>query len=144
MRARLHGAGPRGTVCARTIRGRWSCPPFSGRARPALTIRRRRPTRTWRPSSSAAAIRCSSPGARATYSEIEPETIVDFEIGYGAEHGRFKGLSALFQIENLTDESYRTMISVSSDGPGNTPGLLYPEIHNSYGREYLLGLNYRF
>jgi len=78
-----------------------------------------------------------------SFSEIEPETIIDFEIGYGPESGRFKGLSALFQVENLTDESYRTMISVSSDGPGNTPGLLYPEIHNSYGREYLLGLNYK-
>lgn len=79
-----------------------------------------------------------------SYTTIEPEAIMDFEIGYGFEEGVLKGLSALFQVANLTDESYRTRMSVSGDGPGNDPTLLYPAEHNSYGRQYMLGLNYKF
>jgi iron complex outermembrane receptor protein len=79
-----------------------------------------------------------------SYSTIEPQSIVDFEIGYGFESGRLKGLSVLFQVENLTDEPDRTMMSVSGDGPGNNPLLLYPGDHNTFARQYLLGVNYKF
>lgn len=79
-----------------------------------------------------------------SYSTIEPEAIMDFEIGYGFEAGSLSGLSGLLQVENLTDESSRTKMSVSGDGPGNTLALLYPGEHNTYGRQYMLGLNYKF
>ncbi len=79
-----------------------------------------------------------------SYSTIEPESIIDFEIGYGFDAGRFEGLSVLLQVGNLTDESARTRMTVSGDGPGNTPNLLYPGDHNTYGRQYMFGLNYKF
>ena len=79
-----------------------------------------------------------------SYSTIEPESILDFEIGYAIEHGPLTGLSTLLQVSNLTDESYRTKMSVSNDVPGNTLGLLYPGEHNTFGRQYMLGINYKF
>lgn len=73
---------------------------------------------------------------------IEPEHIVDFQVGYGWETGALKGLSVLFQINNLTNEPYRTMMGVDSNS-GTVPNLLYPAIYEKYGRQYLLGVNYK-
>ena len=77
------------------------------------------------------------------YTTIEPETNVDFSIGYGFEQGQYKGLSVLFQINNLTNEPYRTMMTVDSNS-GTVPGLLYPSTYDRYGRQYLLGVNYKY
>lgn len=81
---------------------------------------------------------------QTSYTTIEPEDILDFQIGYGFDDGRFKGVSMLLQVANLTDESYRTRMNVDPGGPGNTPDLMYPGVHNTYGRQYMLGLNYKF
>jgi iron complex outermembrane receptor protein len=77
------------------------------------------------------------------YTTIEPEKVVDFQVGYAFQGSQYKGLSVLFQINNLTNEAYRTMMSVDS-GSGTVPGLMYPAIYEKYGRQYLLGLNYKF
>lgn len=77
------------------------------------------------------------------YTTIEPETNVDFSIGYGFDKGQYKGLSVLFQINNLTNEPYRTMMTVDANS-GTVPGLLYPATYDRYGRQYLLGVNYKF
>jgi len=71
-------------------------------------------------------------------SVIEPEKIVDLQLGYAFETGQFKGLSVLFQVNNLTDEPYRTSVSATDN-----PNLTLPERYNTYGRQYLLGLNYK-
>ncbi|MGZ8982679.1 MAG: TonB-dependent receptor [Methylotenera sp.] len=70
---------------------------------------------------------------------IEPEAIVDMQLGYAFETGQLKGLSVLFQVNNLTDEPYRTSVSAT----GNT-NLTLPERYNTYGRQYLLGATYKF
>jgi len=77
-----------------------------------------------------------------TYTTIEPEKIVDFQIGYGFDSGSLKGLSILFQINNVTDEPYRTMMTVDSNS-GTDPKLLYPATTDKYGRQYLIGLTYK-
>lgn len=78
-----------------------------------------------------------------SFTTIEPEHIVDFQIGYAFESGPYKGLSILAQVNNLTNEAYRTMMSVS-DNSGKVPNLLYPGTYEKYGRQYLLGVNYKF
>lgn len=74
-------------------------------------------------------------------SAIDAESIVDAQLGYQFETGRFKGLSLLFQVNNLTNEPYVTEVGVSV-GSVN-PNATMPERFTTYGREYLFGFSYR-
>jgi iron complex outermembrane receptor protein len=78
-----------------------------------------------------------------SYTTIEPERIVDLQLGYSWDSGPLKGVSVLLQVNNVTDEAYRTMMTVDSNS-GTVPGLLYPGVYEKYGRQYLLGVNYKF
>ena len=72
---------------------------------------------------------------------IEAERITDLQFGYSFEKGSLKGLSVIFQINNLTDTPYRTS---SADETSTTPPLrMVPERYYTYGRQYLVGLNYK-
>lgn len=73
------------------------------------------------------------------FSAIDSEKIVDLQLGYAIENGPYKGLSFLFQVNNLTDEPYTTRIGSATNGE-----LLLPERHNTYGRQYLFGATYKF
>ncbi|HEV7608082.1 MAG TPA: TonB-dependent receptor [Steroidobacteraceae bacterium] len=73
-------------------------------------------------------------------SAINAESIVDAQLGYAFE-GRLNGLSLLIQANNLTDEPYVTEVGVSV-GSVN-PNATLPERFTTYGREYLVGFNYR-
>ena len=79
----------------------------------------------------------------SSFTTIEPERIVDFQVGYSFEQGPLKGVSVLFQINNATNEPYKTMMGVS-DATGAVPNVSYPGIYDRYGRQYLLGLGYKF
>ncbi len=72
-------------------------------------------------------------------SVIEPEKIVDLQLGYSFETGQLKGLSLTFQVNNLTDAPYKT--SVTSDDDHMR---VLPERYNEYGRQFLLGATYKF
>jgi iron complex outermembrane receptor protein len=74
-------------------------------------------------------------------SHIDAETQYDFQMGYSFEQGAYKGLSILLQVNNVTNEP-----SAQTAGPeigGNGKGLL-PWKYNTYGRQFLLGANYKF
>jgi iron complex outermembrane receptor protein len=74
-------------------------------------------------------------------SHIDAEAQVDFQIGYSFDHGSYKGLSLLLQVNNLTDTP-----SAQTKGPevgGNGTGQL-PWKYNTYGRQVLLGASYNF
>ncbi len=73
-------------------------------------------------------------------SAINAESIVDAQLGYAFE-GRLQGLSLLFQVNNLTDEPYETEVGVAAGSVNPTATL--PERFTTYGREYLVGFNYR-
>jgi iron complex outermembrane receptor protein len=73
-------------------------------------------------------------------SAINAESIVDAQLGY-AFQGRMEGLSLLFQVNNLTDEPYETEVGISVGSVNPTATL--PERFTTYGREYLVGFNYR-
>lgn len=63
------------------------------------------------------------------------EDITDAQVGYAfPEAHELGGLSVLFQVSNLTNESYRTYAGTKDR----------PLEHVEWGRTYLFGVNYRF
>ncbi len=72
---------------------------------------------------------------------IEAERITDLQLGYSFESGAMKGLSVLFQVNNLNDTPYRT--SLADDSSTSTPLRMMPERYYTYGRKYLLGVSYK-
>lgn len=84
---------------------------------------------------------------RGTFGEnvpsmISSETVLDAQFGYSFESGPFKGLSLTLQVNNLTDEPYRTRVGVSTGSVDPTATL--PERYTSYGRQVLIGGSYKF
>lgn len=71
--------------------------------------------------------------------EIKAESIIDFETEYEFQDGWGKGLSVIFQINNLNDSPYRTRYVRGVVGKFDAP-----ESKVTYGQQYLLGLNYKF
>lgn len=72
-------------------------------------------------------------GAR-TLRYVVGEEIVDAQVGYSFDQGPMKGLSLLFQVNNLTDEAYQTYAGTKDR----------PLEYSKWGRQYLLGANYKF
>jgi iron complex outermembrane receptor protein len=66
---------------------------------------------------------------------IDGESVVDFQIGYAFSTGMLKGVSALLQVNNVTDEPYREYYPNFGDLSRRV---------EEYGRQYLLGVTYKF
>jgi iron complex outermembrane receptor protein len=66
---------------------------------------------------------------------IRPEKINDFQIGYEIQAGQLKGLGVLFQINNMSNTPYVTTQTVD--------GVTALKEFHQFGRQYLLGLNYK-
>jgi TonB-dependent receptor len=62
---------------------------------------------------------------------VKADSVVDLQLGY--DFSSYKGLSVLFQVNNLTDTAFQTY-SGSPDRPRG---------YQKYGRQMLLGLNYK-
>ncbi|HEU4852882.1 MAG TPA: TonB-dependent receptor [Telluria sp.] len=71
-----------------------------------------------------------------SFSEILADRQTDLQLGYEFNHGRFKGMSVLLQVNNVTNSPYATV-------NGTANGVLAPEIYQKFGRQYLLGVNYK-
>jgi iron complex outermembrane receptor protein len=71
-----------------------------------------------------------------SFTEITAEKQTDFQVGYEFSSGSLKGMSILLQVNNLTNSPYATV-------NGTANGVMAPEEYNRYGRQYLLGLNYK-
>jgi len=63
------------------------------------------------------------------------EAVVDLQVGYQLQSGPLEGLTFLAQVNNLTDEPFRS----NFDGLDDRPRQFF-----EYGRNYLFGVNYRF
>lgn len=63
------------------------------------------------------------------------ESVYDFQAGYTFRSGALENLSILAQVNNVTNEPFRS----SYDGMEDRPRQFW-----EYGRTFLLGLNYRF
>lgn len=67
------------------------------------------------------------------------ERSVDFQTSYEFGEGtRLRGLSILFQVNNVNNSPYRNV--QDSNFPG---GLMAPQEYTTYGRQYLVGLSYK-
>ncbi|GAA0645520.1 TonB-dependent receptor [Brevundimonas lenta] len=66
---------------------------------------------------------------------VDAESVVDAQIGYEFQSGPLEGLSALFQVGNLTDEQFKTF-------ENNDARRVID--YQQYGRTFLVGLNYRY
>lgn len=66
---------------------------------------------------------------------VDAESVVDAQIGYEFQSGPLEGLSALFQVNNLTDEQFKTFEA------DDTRRVID---YQQYGRTFLFGLNYRY
>lgn len=68
------------------------------------------------------------------------DRVVDMQLGYNFETGPYKGLSILLQANNLLD----TQVTYYSNvGGGPDPDQLRPRYTNRFGRQFLIGLNYK-
>ncbi|PZO05145.1 MAG: TonB-dependent receptor [Alphaproteobacteria bacterium] len=66
---------------------------------------------------------------------VDAESVVDAQLGYEFQSGRLEGLSVLAQVNNLTDEPFKTF-----ENDDDRRVLDY----QSYGRTFLVGVNYRY
>jgi iron complex outermembrane receptor protein len=74
-------------------------------------------------------------GADRALVYIDGESVVDFQTGYTFSEDSFlDGFSILLQVNNLSDEPYRQFFN----GNGLT------QKYEEYGRQYLLGVTYKF
>lgn len=77
--------------------------------------------------------------------EILADIDVSAQVGYTFQEGsKLEGLGILFQVNNLTDSAYRTRQGVDGSGAKTADGTFLPEIIDKYGRQFLLGLSYKF
>jgi iron complex outermembrane receptor protein len=80
--------------------------------------------------------------AQRSYTAVLPENPIDFQVGYEFQpSSSLAGWGILFQVNNVTNEPYRT-VQRSDFGDGgdfHTTPLEY----NAYGRQYLLGITYK-
>lgn len=64
---------------------------------------------------------------------VKGETVTDLQLGYELQSGMLKGLSLVFQVNNLTNERFIRYANGPEDIRENT----------KYGKTYLFGLNYK-
>ncbi len=74
-------------------------------------------------------------GNGRNYRQVKGESVVDSQIGYTFSDGPMNGLSLLVQVNNLTNEPFVTY-------QNNDPRQVID--YQTYGRTYLVGLNYKF
>ena len=73
--------------------------------------------------------------ASPTFRNVKAEAIVDAQIGYEFQSGFLKGLAVLAQAKNLTD---RPFITYQNNDPRQVID------YQRYGRDYYLGVTYKF
>lgn len=78
------------------------------------------------------------------FTEILADKQVDAQLGYTIQSGALEGLGVLFQVNNLTDSPYRTRLGIDTGGTTTSDGSTLLETYEKYGRQFLLGFNYRF
>lgn len=76
--------------------------------------------------------------ANRVFTRILAEAQTDFQMSYDFQAGSMEGLSVLLQVNNLFNSPYRTV-----QDSNFTNGGRQPQEYNLYGRQILLGLNYK-
>jgi iron complex outermembrane receptor protein len=77
--------------------------------------------------------------------EILEDEQIDAQIGYTFQEGSvLEGLGILLQVNNLTNSPYRTRLGLDTGGTHTADGSTLSETYEEYGRQILLGFNYRY
>lgn len=77
------------------------------------------------------------------FTEVMPDKQLDAQIGYTFQEGSsLAGFGIQLQLNNVLDSPYRTRMGL--DGGGLVGGVVVPETYEKYGRQWLLGVNYKF
>lgn len=80
--------------------------------------------------------------AQRSYTQVLADRQTDLQLGYAFDDdSRLSGWSVIFQVNNVTDSPYRTV--QRSDFGGGGDFYTTPLEYNEYGRQYLLGLNFK-
>jgi iron complex outermembrane receptor protein len=75
------------------------------------------------------------------YTQVSIDRTLNFQAGYEFQDGRMKGLSFLVQINNLNNSPYRTVQITTL--PPSGPAFSTPLEYDTYGRTFLIGVNYK-
>lgn len=79
------------------------------------------------------------------YTEILADKQLDAQVGYTFPDGSaLSGLGITLQVSNVLDSPYRTRNGLDSGGTQLSDGTPVPETYEKYGRQWLLGLSYKF
>jgi TonB-dependent receptor len=73
------------------------------------------------------------------YTQIATDKTANFQAGYEFRTGKVQGLSILLQVNNLTNSPYRTVAITTIGGTSTTT----PHEYDTFGRIFLLGVNYK-
>ena len=74
-------------------------------------------------------------GNGRTLRSVAAENVVDAQVGYEFQSGMLEGASVLFQVNNLTDEPFQTFQN------GDERQVID---YQTYGRTFLIGVNYKY
>jgi TonB-dependent receptor len=74
------------------------------------------------------------------YTQVQTDRTLNFQAGYEFQGGAAKGLSILLQINNLSNSPDRTVQITSLPAGGS---FATPLEYDTYGRTFLLGVNYK-
>ncbi|MBD3728713.1 MAG: TonB-dependent receptor [Sphingomonadales bacterium] len=79
------------------------------------------------------------------YTEILADKQLDAQIGYSFQDSSpLAGLGIQLQVTNVLDSPYRTRLGLDTGGTRTSDGNALPETYEKFGRQWLLGLSYRF
>jgi TonB-dependent receptor len=78
------------------------------------------------------------------YTKTGAEDLVNIQAGYAFESGTFKGLSIAASVSNLTDAALVTHKSVGAQGANPDPEALVPYEVRKFGRQFGVGVGYKF
>jgi iron complex outermembrane receptor protein len=77
----------------------------------------------------------------STTLQYAADKVIDVQLGYAFEQGPLKGLSVLLQAINLQDKETTNYKNVGANAPDGSQ--LMPNYTRYYGRQVLLGINYK-
>lgn len=80
--------------------------------------------------------------AQRSYTQVLPDRQTDLQLGYDFRgDSKLAGWSVIFQVNNVTNSAYRTV--QRSDFGNGGDFFTTPLEYNEYGRQYLLGVNFK-
>ena len=79
------------------------------------------------------------------FTEVLADKQLDAQVGYTFQEGSpLAGLGIVLQVSNVLDSPYRTRLGLDAGGVHTSDGTVLPETYEKYGRQWLLGLSYKF